>query len=173
MAVGAAGRRPFPRGLLAFMLVLFLVGHVVFVSLIVRVAVEWWRLGRYASTPGRVYATDVLPGGRAAGFFPVVWYRYQVGGAEYTGSRERIVGRHEATTWNEVQDYFARMQAGPVEVWYDPVAPGRAVLDKTVPGGVVVALVMLTGITGLAVVGLGVGVVVNVRRRRMLRGVVG
>jgi hypothetical protein len=68
------------------------------------------------------------------GYRGVVQYRYQVGSAEYSGSRFSFGRDHLAVqdAWQKVLDAYPVGKT--VDVYYDPRDPGFAILEPGLPG---------------------------------------
>ena len=101
--------------------------------------------GQWPSTRGRVVASDIYRRAdteSATGGDDVrVAYDYAVGGATLHGNRISLSGSGSGTT----KAIFARYQPGTeVDVFYDPNKPASAVLERKLPGNVLVLLIVGT-----------------------------
>lgn len=131
------------------------------VALIALVAktIEHRRAARWPSVTGRI--TSSAPGfaltrsddremPRNERIADIV-YRFDVGGTTYQGKRLSFA---EKTVESEAADLLALYPVGkPVTVFYDPLDPSNAVLDRDLPKGVLVGCLTLIGASVLAVAG--------------------
>ncbi|WZO97884.1 DUF3592 domain-containing protein [Isosphaeraceae bacterium EP7] len=106
-------------------------------------------VGRWPETAGKVVASRVKsrrnkPGDPRSNFGdtevinePFVEYEYKVGGRAYRCSRFTIA---EKTAGSELEAILERYRVGTaVTVYYDPVDPSKAVLERVLPTGPMVA----------------------------------
>jgi hypothetical protein len=140
-------------------LIFFLVCVALFGIAAVVKAIEVRRAQNWASIQGKVVAsgvgteriadaTDSLPRLRKV---PKITFEYAVNGKTHRGSRVSFAERIPDA---EVSGIVARYPVGKaVEVFYDPVRPSRAVLERSPPTGIA------RGCLGMFVVGL-IGVVI-------------
>lgn len=117
------------------------VGFLVGVGGLVLTAREYLRgraTAKWPTTEGVVVETRVEESGGGEGFSykPVVVFRYQVAGAEYTSDRLSFGDDITNGSHSEAERLVSALPKGrPVTVRYDPTDPGRAVLVAGVPAG--------------------------------------
>ncbi|MGV3664016.1 MAG: DUF3592 domain-containing protein [Prosthecobacter sp.] len=88
---------------------------------------------------------------------PVLGFRYQHRGAEHVGTRHSFVGTDtilDATGQEHVRDNLALGKI--VRCWVNPADPAEAVLDRSLPGQVLLGLLLSVPFMTVGIFGLGI-----------------
>ena len=122
LAIGLVGLIPLSLILLLVILIFVMVRRKI------QAAQNW------PSTEGVVLTSEVRDAGGESGLYPLVIYRYEVGGRVYKNSRIAVAVEYGRQSFESLEQLAARFPVGAqVKVYYNPQNPAEAALIKGDP----------------------------------------
>lgn len=141
-----------PKGTVRFIGAVFLAIGLLFIGMLTwRSLSELWGVDTYQQAQGQVQRVSLVHGSKGS-FDLQASYRFTWAGRSIEGQRVApftLQSAHQAEQWR------ARLQASmdrqePVPVWFDPTAPNRSMLDRSVEAGFLALVLGLPG-TSIAI----------------------